>query len=338
MKIFFLKKVYTLALVIGLIIVIIGSIISPIIPAGVTVNVPYGATVKTVSKYMAKHTVLPAWVLNITGRLFFLSTHIIRQKTSLKAGIYTLDTPQTVWGIWRTLNDQLPKMVEVKLLEGWTFKQIRTAINQHPDLKHDTVNLDDRALMQGLHAADIHPEGQFFPDTYQVARQSSDWVVYKLAFDRMRKLSAKVWRTKPSNSLLKSIDELINLASIIEKETALDSERNLIASVFHNRLNLGMRLQTDPTVIYGMGTHYQGNLRKIDLQRDTPYNTYTRKGLPPTPIAAPSEASLWAAINPIKTQFIYFVAKGDGSGSSQFSETLNQHNRAVADYLNRLIK
>ncbi len=312
------------------------TLLVPVTTGGLNVSVPSGASIKMVSKNIAKNSLVPSWLLEITGRLSTLMIPITRQKIVLKPGRYTLEYSQTVWSIWRTLNQQLPQMVEIKLLEGWNFKQIRIAINRHTDLKHDTIYLDDAVLMQRLGVPELHPEGRFFPDTYQVSRGASDITVYKAAFERMRKMSSIVWSTKPANSVLKSVDDLINLAAIVEKETAAASERGLVASVFHNRLNLGMRLQTDPTVIYGMGAYYQGNIRKTDLQRDTPYNTYTRAGLPPTPIAAPSEASLWAAINPSKTNFIYFVAKGDDSGRSQFSTTLSQHNRAVTDYLSRL--
>jgi UPF0755 protein len=312
------------------------SFFVPLTPSGLSVNVPYGSNVKVVAKNIAKNSIAPAFLFEITGRLSTVSMYLLGKKAPLKAGRYSLQQPQTVWSVWQTLNQQLPEMVDIRLLEGWNFKQIRQTINRHADLKHDTIQLDDAALMQRLGFPDVHPEGRFFPDTYQVSRGASDLVVYKAAFERMRKLSANAWRMKPDHSVLKSIDELIVLASIVEKETAADAERGLVASVFHNRLKIGMRLQTDPTVIYGMGDAYQGNIRKIDLQRDTPYNTYTRAGLPPTPIAAPSEASLYAAINPAKSAYIYFVAKGDGSGRSQFSETLSQHNRAVADYIQRL--
>ncbi|MEY3996999.1 MAG: hypothetical protein RL344_1342 [Pseudomonadota bacterium] len=312
------------------------TLLVPVTSVGLNVNIPQGASIKMVSKNIAKNNLVPSWLLETTGRLSTLMMPIVGQKIVLKPGRYTLEHSQTAWSIWRTLNQQLPQMVEVRLLEGWNFKQIRAAINQHTDLKHETIYLDDAALMQRLGVPELHPEGRFFPDTYQVSRGASDITVYKVAFERMRKMSSTVWSTKPADSVLKSVDDLINLAAIVEKETAAALERGLVASVFHNRLNLGMRLQTDPTVIYGMGAYYQGNIRKADLQRDTPYNTYTRLGLPPTPIAAPSEASLRAAINPPKTNFIYFVAKGDGSGRSQFSSTLNQHNRAVADYLSRL--
>jgi UPF0755 protein len=294
--------------------------------------VSHGSNLKQVAKNVAKNSLAPAWLLEMTGRL---SGTLNPQKAPLKAGRYTLDEPQTAWGFWRTLSHNKPKMFDVKLLEGWTFKQIRAAINAAPDLKHDTLNLDNAALMQRLGEPDLWPEGRFFPDTYQISIGASDMVVYKAAFERMRKMSAAAWALKPADSPLTSVDDLINLASIVEKETAAAADRGWVASVFHNRLKIGMRLQTDPTVIYGMGDAYRGNIRKADLQRDTPYNTYTRAGLPPTPIAAPSEAALRAAANPPASGYFYFVAKGGqgaDAGRSQFSATLEEHNRAVTDY------
>jgi UPF0755 protein len=299
-----------------------------ITPNNFSVNVAPGASLRSVAKTVAKDSVAPAWLLVFTGRLTGAAA-------VLKAGQYTLPQAQTALSFWRALGAQTPEMVEIKLQEGWTFKQIRAAINASEGLKHDTATLSDAALMRQLGAGDQLPEGRFFPDTYLLGLGSTDAAVYKAAFERMKKISTKVWEMRPPTTPLKSIDDLINLAAIVEKETAKDTDRAKVASVFHNRLNIGMRLQTDPTVIYGMGDDYAGRIRKVDLQTDTPFNTYTRAGLPPTPIAAPSEASLRAAMNPDQTDFLYFVARGDGSGASRFSATLAQHNQAVADYLAR---
>jgi UPF0755 protein len=322
-----LKKIFVFATVCALLLVALLATV-PVTSDSFVVNVPQGASLRAVSKIVAKDSIAPAWLLELTGRL-------TGGAKSLKTGRYTLPAAQTALGFWQTLGQQTPEMVEVKLLEGWTFKQFRAAINAHTGLKHETQDWDNAALMKQLGAAELHPEGRFFPDTYMLVAGSSDVTVYKTAFERMKKVANKVWESRPATSPLKSVDDLINLAAIVEKETGLDADRGTVASVFHNRLNIGMRLQTDPTVIYGMGEAYKGRIRKVDLQEDTPYNTYTRAGLPPTPIAAPSEASLRAAMNPPTTQYIYFVAKGHGSGGSTFSVTLAQHNRAVQDYLAR---
>jgi UPF0755 protein len=288
--------------------------------------VPQGASLRTVAKIVAKDSAAPWWLLEASGRLTGAAKLI-------KAGRYTIPKDHSALGFWRALGTQTPEMAEVKLQEGWTFKQIRAAINANKDLKHDTQALDDAALMGVLGEPTLLPEGRFFPDTYLLVAGSSDVTVYRTAFERMKKVSAKVWAERPADTPLQSVDDLINLAAIVEKETGLATDRPKVASVFHNRLKIGMRLQTDPTVIYGMGENYKGRIRKIDLQTDTPFNTYTRTGLPPTPIAAASEASLKAALNPAQTDYIYFVARGDGGGGSRFSATLAQHNRAVADYL-----
>ncbi len=181
--------------------------------------------------------------------------------------------------------------------------------------------------LQRIGASATHPEGQFFPDTYLYARQSSDLAIYRRAYQAMQRRLATAWESRDTSVPYKNIEEALTMASIVEKETGTPADRGKVASVFVNRLKKGMLLQTDPTVIYGLGEKFDGNLRKVDLQTDTPYNTYTRAGLPPTPIALPGMASIQAALQPPKTDFLYFVARGDGS--SVFSRTLEEHNRAV---------
>jgi UPF0755 protein len=244
----------------------------PLTPDPLVVTVPSGASLRSVAKSVAKSTVAPAWVFELTGRL---STALNASASPLKAGRYTLDQAHSAFGFWRALALQAPEMVEVKLVEGWTFKQIRAAINAHPELKHTTQDWDDAFLMRQLGEPLTHPEGQFFPDTYLLVAGSTDLSIYKAAFEKMKKVAAKVWATRPESTPLSSIQDLLNLAAIVEKETGLDADRSTVASVFHNRLKIGMRLQTDPTVIYGMGEAYQGRIRKADLLEDTPYNTYT---------------------------------------------------------------
>ena len=218
----------------------------------------------------------------------------------------------------------------VTLVEGWTFKQVRAALQKAEQLAPDTVNLPPEAIMEKLGKPGVYPEGRFFPDTYTYAKGSSDLAVLKRAARAMDRRLEAAWALRRPDSPLKTPDQALILASIVEKETGRPTDRAMIGGVFTNRLRTGMLLQTDPTVIYGMGAGFDGNLRKRDLQTDTPYNTYTRAGLPPTPIAMPGRAALLAAVQPAETRALYFVAKGDGT--SQFSASLDEHNRAVNKY------
>jgi UPF0755 protein len=216
------------------------------------------------------------------------------------------------------------------VIEGWTFRQMRQAIAENTALKHDTVNLSDAELLAKVAPDYQQPEGLFFPDTYLFAKGASDLQIYTRAHALMQKKLVVGWSNRAPDLPYKTPYEALVMASIIEKETGQKADRDLIAGVFVNRLRKGMLLQTDPTVIYGMGERYRGNIRKRDLQTDTPYNTYTRAGLPPTPIALPGAAALAAALNPARTDALYFVARGDGT--SHFSGTLNEHNQAVNKY------
>ncbi|MBX3633714.1 MAG: endolytic transglycosylase MltG, partial [Simplicispira sp.] len=215
------------------------------------------------------------------------------------------------------------------LVEGWNLRQVRAALAQ-AELRPDSAPLNDAALMERLGSPGVPAEGRFFPDTYTYAKGSSDLAVLRRALHAMDRQLAAAWAQRAVDTPLKSPQEALVLASIIEKETGREADRALVAGVFTNRLRAGMLLQTDPTVIYGLGERFDGNLRRRDLQADTPYNTYTRVGLPPTPIAMPGKASLMAAVQPAATRALYFVARGDGS--SQFSQSLDEHNRAVARY------
>jgi UPF0755 protein len=207
---------------------------------------------------------------------------------------------------------------------------VRAALAKAEALKPDTANLADADLMKLLGREGVAPEGRFFPDTYTYGKGTSDVKVLQRAMRAMDKRLAQAWAQKSPQSILKTPDDALILASIVEKETGKAADRTLIATVFNNRLRIGMPLQTDPTVIYGIGERFDGNLRKVDLQTDTPFNTYMRAGLPPTPIAMPGKASLLAAVQPAPGNFLYFVAKGDGS--SHFSASLDEHNRAVNKY------
>lgn len=248
----------------------------------------------------------------------------------IRAGSYEIDADTTP----RRL---LAKMVQgdevleiVRLIDGWTLRQFREALAAAPSLKPVTRGMSDAELMAALGAPGVPAEGRFFPDTYAYSRGVSDLTVLKRAHAAMERRLAEVWAQRAPDLPLKTPEQALILASIVEKETGTAADRPLVAGVFTNRLRIGMPLQTDPTVIYGLGTAFDGNLRKRDLQADTPYNTYLRNGLPPTPIAMPGLASLRAAVQPARTPALYFVARGDGS--SAFSDNLADHNRAVNQY------
>lgn len=249
------------------------------------------------------------------------------QARQIKAGNYELETGLSPRSLLAKLTRGEEALRSVTLVEGWTFKQVRAALLKAEHLKADTDGLEAKVIMEKLGQPGRHPEGRFYPDTYTYAKNSSDLKVFLRAMHAMDKQLAQAWQARSTDSPLKTPDELLILASIVEKETGLASDRDMVASVFSNRLRLGMMLQTDPTVIYGMGDKFDGNLRRRDLQTDTPWNTYTRAGLPPTPIAMPGKASLMAAAQPASSRALYFVARGDGS--SQFSDSLDAHNRAV---------
>jgi UPF0755 protein len=219
---------------------------------------------------------------------------------------------------------------EVRLIEGWTFAQFRAALDASPDLRHDSKGLDDLEILRKIQATEPHPEGLFFPDTYLFAKGSSDLAVLRRAYGAMQRHLAAEWQARSQQVPYRSPYEALIMASIIEKETGKASERDQIGGVLVNRLRIGMRLQVDPTIIYGLGTRFDGNLKRSHLVEDGPYNTYTRAGLPPTPIAMPGLASLRSAVRPGKTDAMYYVSRNDGS--SQFSRTLDEHNRAVSKY------
>ena len=248
----------------------------------------------------------------------------------IKAGSYEIESDVNPRRLLEKLVNGEQALRSVTLVEGWNFRQVRQAIGKLPDIRHDSRDMSEQQLMQALGRAGQHPEGRFFPDTYRYAKGSSDLALLQAALKAMDAQLAQVWEARAPGGQLRSPDELLTLASIVEKETGAAADRSKVSAVFHNRLRVGMRMQTDPTVIYGMGEAFDGNLRKADLQRDTPYNTYTRAGLPPTPIAMPGRLALLAAAQPAPSDAFYFVAKGEGL--SHFSVTLDEHNRAVNRY------
>jgi UPF0755 protein len=298
------------------------------LPAGedsVDLVIPSGAGANSISKAIsqASQGAAPEWLL-------ILWLRATGKAGDLKAGSYEIvqgDSP-------RSLIDKIvsgkQSLRSVTLIEGWNWRQVRAALAKAPHLKNDSAKLTDAELMARLNRTS-HPEGRFFPDTYRYAKGASDITVLRAAASALDKQLAAAWDARAANLPLQTPDDLLKLASIVEKETGAAQDRAEIAGVFINRLRINMRLQTDPTVIYGLGEAFDGNLRKRDLQTDTPYNSYTRAGLPPTPIAMPSAAALLAASQPAVSRALYFVARGDGT--SQFSDTLEAHNRAVNKFI-----
>lgn len=268
--------------------------------------------------------------VDVDADLLFLFFRLSGQSRALRAGSYEINSGETAFDVLRKLTRGEESLRAVSLIDGWTFKQFRAALNKAEGLKHDSRDLSEEAIMEKLGLAGIAPEGRFFPDTYTYGKGSSDLRVLQRAANAMTKQLNAAWSRRAPDIQVKSIDEALILASIVEKETGRESDRTTISSVFHNRLRIGMPLQTDPTVIYGMGDSFDGNLRRADLRTDHPWNTYTRKGLPPTPIAMPGKNALLAAVQPAQSQALYFVARGDGT--SQFSATLEAHNAAVNRY------
>ena len=248
----------------------------------------------------------------------------------IKAGSYRLTAGSSPLALLQMLVRGDTIQESVTIIEGWTFSQMRALLSKNEGLKKDALALEDTQLLARLGVDYPYAEGLFYPDTYKFSRGSSDLQIFEQAHGRMKKMLEEEWAKRVEGLPYKTPYEALIMASIIEKETGKPSERDGIAAVFVNRLKRGMLLQTDPTVIYGMGANFDGNIRKQDLLTDTPYNTYKRVGLPPSPIALPGRAALQAALNPAKTNDLYFVARGDGT--SQFSENLADHNKAVNQY------
>ncbi len=290
----------------------------------IDVEVSKGSSMREVAQQVAAqgvdvHPGALTWLARLSGR-----------SRSMKAGNYRIEPGITPWRLIELLSSGSTSYSEVAFIEGWTFRHMRNTLDAQPDLRHDTLGLSDAEIMEKLGMPGVAPEGQFFPDTYFFSRGTSDLDVLHRALGQMQKYLAIEWNQRAPNLPLSTPQEALILASVVEKETGRPDDRLNIASVFVNRLKAGIPLQSDPTVIYGMGETFDGNLKKRDLQADTPYNTYLRRGLPPTPIAMPGRAALHAVLGPAKTEYFYFVARGDGS--SVFSRTLDEHNRAVARF------
>ena len=283
-----------------------------------------GSSLRTVAKQLVGAGALhDAWS-------FILLSRLMGYSSSLKAGDYELAESISPWQLLKRVTNGDVNQSEVRFIEGWTFSQLRKTLNENPALQHDTAGLTDFQVMQLIGASETMAEGLFSPDTYYFVRGNSDVAILKRAYHAMQNNLNTAWTGRATNLPLTDSYQALILASIVEKETGRESDRANVAGVFINRLRIGMRLQTDPTVIYGLGDKFDGNLRKKDLLTDQEYNTYTRSGLPPTPIALPGMASIQAALNPAKTSSLYFVAKGNGE--SHFSSNLTDHNRAVSKY------
>ena len=289
------------------------------------VDIDRGLAGQGIGKALRRQGVsVPSWMLSAAMRLR-------GDAPKIRAGSYELIAPITL----RTLLDRLTRgdasVRDITFIEGWNIRQVRLALSRQPDLQHPSQAMTDAELLAAVGATETHPEGLFAPDSYSFAPGTTDIDILRRAYRLQRKRLEAAWQSRPTSTeppLLQSPYQLLVLASIIEKETGRESDRARVAAVFINRLKRGMMLQSDPTTIYGMGEAFDGNLRRRDL------STYTRNGLPPTPIAMPGSASIAAALNPVKSDALFFVARGDGS--SEFSDDLAAHNRAVARYQKKL--
>jgi UPF0755 protein len=296
----------------------------------VRVEVPSGSTVRGALRGLAERGALesPRGVelhLRARGRL-----------PRIKTGTYDIPARASAAEIVRMLETGAVVLEQLTIVEGSTFADLRRALERHSAVEARLRGKSDAEVMSAIGRPGEVPEGRFFPDTYRFAARTTDIEILKLAHGSMERVLEEAWKGRSADLPLKTADEALILASIVEKETGLPAERPRIAGVFTTRLRIGMRLQSDPTVIYGLGARYDGDIRTRDLTTDTPYNTYTRSGLPPTPIALPGRDAVFAATRPQETGAVYFVATGDGTGAHYFSRTLDEHNEAVKRYLARL--
>jgi UPF0755 protein len=263
--------------------------------------------------------------------LFEALARVLRQTTALKSGNYEFASGQTPYDILLKIARGDVNQSAITVVEGWTFARMRAEMNNDPALEHDSASMSDAQLLTALGASESQAEGLFFPDTYLFDKGESDIAIFRRAYKEGQERLAQAWAARGANLAFQTPYEALIMASLVEKETGAKADRPLVSAVFSNRLKKGMPLQTDPSVIYGLGATYEGHLHKRDLQTDTAYNTYLRTGLPPTPIALPGMASLIAAVNPAPSQALYFVSRGDGH--SEFSDNLGEHNRAVDKYI-----
>lgn len=292
--------------------------------APVRVEIKRGDSLRRVASRLTDQGVpVPPMAMTLIGRLR-------KDANQVKAGTYRFEPPLTLKELVDKLVAGDVMSTEVRIIEGWRFDQMRAAILANKDLKHEVSDLSEAALLKRLGSSHTRAEGLFFPNTYRTSVGASDLDIYRQSYQALQQVLAEEWEKRQPDLPLKDPYEALRLASIVEKETGIEADRDVIAGVFINRLRINMMLQSDPTTIYGLGDQFDGDLKRIHLRTDTPYNTYTRKGLTPTPIALVSRASIRSVLNPATTKALYFVARGDGS--SQFSETLRAHERAVRKY------
>jgi UPF0755 protein len=284
-----------------------------------------GSSIRTLANQLIEKDLLSE------KRYFLIWGKLKRQETSLQAGEYTISPGTTLAELLEDMVDGDVVQHDIALIEGFTFRQVLATIHSHPVITIETKDLNDDEIMSMLGHAGEHPEGRFYPDTYYISRGVTDLELLRRAYLSMDEILAEEWQQREKNLPYKTPYEALIMASIVEKESAVAEERPLIAGLFVNRLRKKMRLQTDPTVIYGI-ENYDGNIRFRDLRKDTPYNTYTRRGLPPTPIALPGRGAIHATLHPDKTDYLYFVAYSDGSGRHVFSTNLKDHEKAVDKY------
>jgi len=296
----------------------------------VRVEVPTGAGLRSVLQQLQRQgAVRHARMVALYLRLHGLSVRV-------QAGTYEIAAHETARDVLDQLNSGRVVLESVTVVEGWTFAQLRHALDADSAIAHQLGGMTDAAVMSALgHDGEV-AEGRFFPDTYRFAAGTSDRKILQSAYERMQVELSNAWTARAAGLPLASSEQALIMASIVEKETGREDERPRVAAVFLNRLRLGMRLQTDPSVIYGLGERYDGTIHTRDLETDTPYNTYTRAGLPPTPIALPGAASLQATMHPADSDALYFVATGNGDGSHHFSTTLAEHDVAVRAYLRKI--
>jgi UPF0755 protein len=297
--------------------------------ANLLIDIDPGSSVRAVLARLAERGAIR------DARLTEVYLRLHRQQPSIKAGRYEIPAGASAAKILELLEQGVVVLEQLTIVEGSTFADLRRALEKHPAITVTLRGKSNAEVMSAIGHAGEHPEGRFFPDTYRFAARTTDVELLKLAYINMQRVLDGAWAQRDPTIPIKTPYEALILASVIEKETGLASERPMIAGVFTARLKRGMRLQSDPTVIYGIGEKYDGNIRSRDLTTDTPYNTYTRGGLPPTPIALPGRESVLAAVEPLDTGALFFVATGDGTGAHYFSKTLEEHNEAVRRYLIR---
>ena len=301
-------------------------LLRPVAPAALpfAFDIPAGASLRAAALHLERSG------LPVGAKRFELLARALGNTQQIQAGSYEIAQAITPLALLRQLTSGDALQSSFQLIEGWTIRQVRAALAAHPDIKHDAARLSDSELLDALGSPGRHPEGMFFPDTYLFPKGATELSILRRAHRALSEKLARAWEERATSVAYRSPYEALIMASIVEKETGRPEDRGRIAGVLTNRLRIGMRLQADPTVIYGLGESFDGNLKRGHLLRDGPYNTYTRRGLPPTPIAMPGLESIRAALHPESTNSLYYVARGDGTSS--FSDNLRDHNRAVYRY------